>query len=522
MAPDATWLQYVWREACRQHEIDILVNETAMILAGDGLDLRLWVEDIDLDAGELRTVGAGPGRPLDRAPRQVADARRLRSLRTWLHADDPCSLARDPADDSGLAGTLRPRDLDRPGLATALVGPRGSFGVLVIGWPSGTSSEPRARTLAAQLREPLALALDNDRHLRELQALRRSAEADKQSLLTRLGRERLLDTIVGADGGLREVLARADKVAASDAPVLILGETGAGKEVIARAVHRRSPRADGPFIRVNCGAIPSELVDSELFGHEKGAFTGAVARHRGWFERADGGTLLLDEVGELPPAAQVRLLRVLQDGVVRRVGGETSRPVNVRIVASTHRDLPAMAQTGEFRADLWYRLAVFPLVLPPLRERMEDLPELVAMLTARAARRFGLRPQSATTEDLVLLADYHWPGNVRELASVIDRAAILGDGRRLEIATALGVASAGPQPTTSTGVADPVIASTTGDCGQEILPLDTVMARHICTALAATHGRIEGPGGAAVLLKINPHTLRARMRKLRIEWSRFR
>jgi transcriptional regulator with GAF, ATPase, and Fis domain len=299
-------------------------------------------------------------------------------------------------------------------------------------------------------------------------------------------------------------------VARSDAPVLILGETGTGKEVVARAVHTRSRRAAGPFLRVNCGAIPPELIDSELFGHERGSFTGAVAQRKGWFERADGGTLFLDEVGELPAAAQVRLLRVLQDGSLQRVGGQQQLAVDVRVVAATNRDLAAMVQAGAFRADLWYRIAVFPIHLPALRERIEDIAALATHFAMQAAKRLGLAPQTPSAADIGLLSRYAWPGNVRELASVMERAAILGDGRRLEVARALGAAPEAPAP-----VAAPVAA-------QPADTLDSAMARHIEAALAKTYGRIEGPFGAARLLGINPHTLRARMRKLGVEWRRYR
>src|SRR5262249_330570 len=198
-----------------------------------------------------------------------------------------------------------------------------------------------------------------DRRLHELARLREAAEADRRALLSRLQRQDVSDAIIGAESGLRTVMERIEQVARTDAPVLILGETGSGKEVAARAIHTRSRRADGPFLRVNCGAIPTDLVDSELFGHERGSFTGAVSSRKGWFERADGGTLCLDEVGELPAAAQVRLLRVLQDGTFQRVGGQQVLTVDVRIVAATHRDLRAHVRAGSFREDLWYRISVF-------------------------------------------------------------------------------------------------------------------------------------------------------------------
>ncbi len=243
------------------------------------------------------------------------------------------------------------------------------------------------------------------------------------------------------ESGLRGVMDRVTLVARADIPVLILGETGSGKEVVAREIHKQSRRENGPFLRVNCGAIPPELVDSELFGHERGSFTGATALRKGWFERADRGTLFLDECGELPPAAQVRLLRILQDGTFERVGGERQIHVDVRVVAATHRNLQGMVAEGTFREDLWYRLAVFPIHLPPLRDRPEDIPALAAHFALCAAKRFGLPSRTPTPADVNLLATYSWPGNVRELSSVIECAAILGDGMRLDVVTALGVSA---------------------------------------------------------------------------------
>jgi transcriptional regulator with GAF, ATPase, and Fis domain len=275
-------------------------------------------------------------------------------------------------------------------------------------------------------------------------------------------------------------------------------------------VHTHSRRANGPFLRVNCGAIPPELIDSELFGHERGSFTGAVGTRKGWFERADGGTLFLDEIGELPLAAQVRLLRVLQDGSFQRVGGERTLTVDVRLVAATNRDLRQAVRDGGFREDLWFRIAVFPIPLPPLRERLQDMPALAAHFSLRAAERLGLPPRMPDAADLAALAAYPWPGNVRELASVIERAAILGDGRRLEVARALGVspplaALASPQRS-----------------NQPLSSLEDVIRQHIEVALSQCHGRVEGPFGAALLLNLNPHTLRSKMRKLGVSGQLYR
>lgn len=371
---------------------------------------------------------------------------------------------------------------------------------------------PEAAKLVVALSEPCAAALANELRWRELATGREAAEAERRALLQRLKRQDISDSIVGADAGLGEVMRAVEQVARTDTPVLILGETGTGKEVVARAVHRQSRRATGPFLRVNCGALPPELIDSELFGHERGSFTGAVGLRRGWFERADGGTLFLDEIGELPAAAQVRLLRVLQDGSVQRVGGEKSFNVDVRVVAATNRDLRAAVVEGGFREDLWFRLAVFPIPLPPLRERLRDIPALAAHFSLRAAERLGLPPRMPNEDDLALLEAYAWPGNVRELASVIERAAILGEGHRLEVARALG-SEPFPGARRVTHV----------ESRRTLLPsLDAATREHIESALAQCHGRIEGPFGAACLLQVNPHTLRSRMRKLGIDWSRFR
>jgi transcriptional regulator with GAF, ATPase, and Fis domain len=321
------------------------------------------------------------------------------------------------------------------------------------------------------------------------------------------------ERLIGADTGLAAVMARSRIVSRSSAPVLLFGETGTGKEIIARAIHEHSTFRGGPFRRVNCGAISPELIDSELFGHEAGAFTGATTRRKGWFEQANGGTLFLDEVGELAPPAQVRLLRVVQDSEVVRVGGERPVRVHVRIVAATHRDLPAMVVAQTFREDLYYRLAVFPIVIPPLRDRPHDIRAFAEYFAERAANRFGLKPVAVSDDDVRVLTEYRWPGNVREIAAVMDRAVLIGQGRSLNVTAALGL-STGPSS------APPPLRD--GSAPLAIEPLDDVIRRHIEAALRETQGRIEGKFGAAKLLRINPHTLRARMRKLKIDWRQFR
>ena len=314
-----------------------------------------------------------------------------------------------------------------------------------------------------------------------------------------------LDAIIGA--GLAEVMQQVEQVAPTDASILLLGETGSGKDVVARAIHRRSARADGPILRVNCGAIAPELVDSELFGHERGSFTGASQLRRGWVERADGGTLFLDEVGELPLAAQVRLLRVLQDGTFERVGGNETLQVSVRVIAATHRDLGALVRAGRFREDLWYRIHVFAIQLPALRRRKGDIAALASHFAARVGRQLGATQLAPSPDDIALLQSYDWPGNVRELAAVIERAAILGGGVRLDLARALGLDAP------AYDADDEIDAFPT---------LDDAMREHIQRALVRARGKIDGDGGAAKLLGLHANTLRSRMHKLGVRWERFR
>jgi len=511
----------VWREACRHIEIRESVARIAPILV-KRLPLELMlIRRIDLERSCVETVATGCAgtRRAPKGLRTDCSTEGLERLMQWCRQGE---IVRGEADVLRQTWEgLWPIDLTGQVLAGPLVDEQAEadpIGVLVLTSSPPGRFGPEHEPMAAALLEPMSVALQNDRRLRELTRLREAIEADKEALLSRLGRQDISDSIVGAETGLRGVMERVELVARSDAPVLILGETGSGKEVVARAIHNQSRRAQGPFLRVNCGAIPPELVDSELFGHERGSFTGAVAMRKGWFERADGGTLFLDEVAELPLAAQVRLLRILQDGAFERVGGQRTLTVDVRIVAATHRDLQRMVAEGGFRQDLWYRIAVFPIRLPPLRERVEDIPPLAAHFALRAAKRLGTPALITTPEDNRLLVQYSWPGNARELAAVIERAAILGNGKRLEIGKALGsIVTSVPAPAPET-IAQPSLASRDA----AINTLNETMVQHIEAALRRTRGRIEGPDGAARLLGINPHTLRGRMRKFNIQWKRFR
>jgi len=521
-------LSAVWREACRHIDIEESAVAIAAVLAGH-LPLSamaiLRTNPADHTVETLAFGGAGSqARPAPRT--EPLPPSTWQRLRAWLRSGEVVRVAAD-GDAEWLRAAL-PGGLTGDLLAAPLRGGAAAAGVAVLVPRTAAGFSAAHEAVARDLLEPLEVALENDGRLHELRSLREAAEADRRSLLSRLGRQDVAEEVVGARTGLQHVMERVELVARSDVPVLILGETGTGKEVVARAIHSRSARAEGPFIRVNCGAIPPELVDSQLFGHEKGAFTGAAEQHHGWFERADRGTLFLDEIGELPLPAQVRLLRVLQDHQIERVGGRAPVHVDVRIVAATHRDLAAMVKDRSFREDLWYRINVFPVLLPTLRERLEDIPALVRHFAQRAATRFGLPPVEPTAADLRQLAAYDWPGNIRELGAVIDRAAILGGGRTLDVATALGIGrqAAVPRPRDATLYEvvpeDVAPADATPAHPDAIEPLATAMRRHIERALAATRGRVEGARGAAAILKINPHTLRARMRKLGTDPARFR
>lgn len=447
-----------------------------------------------------------------------------RSLLAWLARGEVCVSESADVTPECLA-TLIDEETDHSDYFAPLAVSAGRRGLLFLRIRRAVFSSAELALLGA-LMEPLTVMIDNDHRLREIQRLRAAAEADRDTLLTRLGRTSLSsETIIGVDGGLRAVMQRVGQVAPTDASALILGETGSGKEVIARAIHERSRRHGAPFIRVNCGALPPELIDSELFGHEKGSFTGAMATRRGWFERADGGTLFLDEIGELPLAAQVRLLRVLQDGVLQRVGSENSIQVDVRVIAATHRDLPRMVQNGEFREDLWYRLAVFPIILPALHERLEDIEPLARHFIERAAQRLGVPTPPLHKADVDRLRDYDWPGNVRELGAVLERAVILGHGRHLDLQAALGVQLLRPER--RDGVPDAVSNESTSnestsDESTAIKPLDTMIAAYLKRALTRTRGRVDGDQGAANLLGLNPNTLRGKLRRYRIDPAKYR
>ncbi len=316
-----------------------------------------------------------------------------------------------------------------------------------------------------------------------------------------IDRTSMFEEIVGSSKPMRQLLKHVEKVAPSDSTVLILGETGTGKELIARALHRRSRRAGRAFVRVNCAAIPQSLIASELFGHEKGAFTGALQRRPGRFEAADGGTLFLDEIGELPMETQIALLRVLQEREFERVGSNHPIKVDVRLIAATNRDLESAVAAGSFRQDLFYRLNVFPIAVPSLHERAEDIPLLVEYFVGRFAKGAGKNIRKVGKRTLEQLIAYHWPGNIRELQNVVERAVILSEGDTFEVDESWLKRDAADTPRPREGLS----------------ALADREAEMIAEALAETHGRISGPSGAAAKLGIPRQTLESKIKRLGID-----
>ncbi len=343
--------------------------------------------------------------------------------------------------------------------------------------------------------------------LQEIAVLKDQLYKENIALRAEIGEASMFEEIVGGSPLLKGVLARVAKVAPTDSTVLITGETGTGKELIARAIHKRSQRSGRAFVKVSCAAIPHSLIASELFGHEKGAFTGALQRRLGRFELAEGGTILLDEIGELPTEMQIALLRVLQEREFERVGGNQSIRADVRIIAATHRDLPAVIVTGGFRSDLFYRINVFPIEIPPLRERREDIPMLVRYFIDRYARKAGKRIRSVSNKTLELLQSYPWPGNIRELQNVIERSVIVCDTENFSVDESW--LSRGPVPTQSVDQALP-----------EKLAIEEKAM--IETALAQTRGQVAGAFGAAAKLGMPASTLESKIKTLRISKRRFK
>jgi formate hydrogenlyase transcriptional activator len=377
---------------------------------------------------------------------------------------------------------------------------RRRLGVLVF-----TSRQPSAYDSAdidflQQVANQGAVAVENAVAFQEIEALKDMLARENAYLEEEVRTGHNFGEVVGQSAALRHVLTEVETVAPTGSTVLIRGETGTGKELIARALHELSPRKGRTFVKLNCAAIPTGLLESELFGHEKGAFTGAIAQKIGRFELAHQGTLFLDEVGDIPPELQPKLLRVLQEQEFERLGSTKTLKVDVRLVAATHRDLEQMVAEGRFRADLYYRLNVFPILLPPLRERRDDIPRLVRHFTQQFARRMGRRIESIGSEIMDALAAYSWPGNVRELQNVIERAVIHSPGPSLQVALA------DLQPTAAPAQAPAAAAATLADAERE----------HILGVLRETGWVLGGPNGAAARLGMKRTTLQSKMKKLGI------
>jgi len=331
--------------------------------------------------------------------------------------------------------------------------------------------------------------------LLETKRLKEQLEAERAYLQEEIKLEYNHENIIGQSDGINYVLYKVEQIAANDTTVLVLGETGTGKELVARAIHDLSLRKGRALMKVNCATLPSNLIESELFGHEKGAFSGAHAKHLGRFEVADGGTLFLDEIGELPLELQPKLLRVIQDGEFERLGSSHSIKVDVRIIAATNRNLEEEVRKGRFREDLWYRLNVFPITMPPLRDRLDDIPLLVAFFINKITKRMGKSIETIPTGVMDALRRYQWPGNVRELENVLERAVINSSGPKLRLV-------------------DELPSKKTFSTSQETL--ETVERNHIVRILHQTQWKVSGKNGAAEILGLNRSTLRARMRKLGI------
>lgn len=465
---------------------DVLATVTSGLVASLGVDASyLWLESSAGDGGLELAAKAGLEPASDVPPRALA-----RLGRPDEH------LCTNSVPHDGSSGS--PEWLVAHGLRAVAGYPlifRGRrLGVLAVFSSCRLTDDAFKRLFL--FAQQASVALENARLFTEVSALRDQLSAENAYLRAGEGED---GELVGESRAMQEVIRLVGQVAPTESSVLLEGETGTGKEVVARAIHRGSRRAARTLVKLNCGAISPHLIESELFGHERGAFTGATATRVGRFELADGATLFLDEIGELPLELQPKLLRALQEQEIERVGGNRTRRVDVRVIAATNRALPDEVRAGRFRADLYYRLAVFPIRLPPLRERVGDLPHLAAAALTRASRRLRRHLEGFTQASLERLERYPWPGNVRELMNVVERAAILSTSGLVEIPAAL---------------------LATGGEGLEVSSAPVTLAeaerQHIRNALDRTAWRIEGPGGAAELLGLQPSTLRSRLAKHRL------
>jgi formate hydrogenlyase transcriptional activator len=376
------------------------------------------------------------------------------------------------------------------------------LGTLNVGSGRPDAFSPDDVELLGQVGKQIAIAVENGVAYRQIAELKEKLNTEKLYLEDEIRTERNFDEIIGQSTTLKQALSQVAIVAPTESTVLIQGETGTGKELIARAIHKLSGRRARTFVKVNCAAIPTGLLESELFGHEKGAFTGAIAQKIGRFELAHGGTLFLDEVGDIPLELQAKFLRVLQENEFERLGGTRTIRVDIRLVAATNRDLTAMVADKQFRSDLYYRLNVFPIVSPPLRDRREDIPPLVRYFTQKFARRMNRRIETIPSDTMDALSRYHWPGNIRELENFIERAVILSRGSSLDVPLA---------------ELKQRIKDGPADAPRSLTTLEEAEREHIRQALQQANGRVGGPSGAAARLGMKRTTLQSKMAKLGIE-----
>ncbi|MBI4263461.1 MAG: sigma 54-interacting transcriptional regulator [Acidobacteria bacterium] len=385
----------------------------------------------------------------------------------------------------------------RSGIVAPLFSTHGAIGAVMVGSVAPERYTEEDAEFLTDVGKQLAVAIENMLAYEEIAGLKARLEQENLYLQEEAGIAHGLPELVGGSPAMRKVAQAVETVAPTGATVLLTGETGTGKELIARAIHTLSPRCGNTMVKVNCAALPAGLIESELFGHEKGAFTGAMARKLGRFELANHGTILLDEIGELPLELQAKLLRVLQEGEFERVGGTQPITVDARVIASTNRDLDRAVREGRFRSDLYYRLSVFPITAPPLRDHKEDIPALVRHLVMKCCGRFGKRVETIPHTIMAALESYAWPGNVRELQNVIERAVIVTRGPRLELGDWL--------PRSPTGPPEPADVT-----------LEDVERHHIRDVLESTGWRVSGARGAARILGLKPSTLDAKMKRLGI------
>jgi formate hydrogenlyase transcriptional activator len=515
-------LRRVTRDMAVTSELPVLLNSIASALAEHtgASFVRVFLYQTDEECEICRTDSTVNKAPVPGVKRLHlhADAGKLRGAFSDHHAlalespSPPTKVARErkPFLTNTLVGDVRgrmPEELvdfyERMGVVAAGARPLEFRGELmgVIGMLNQRVFDPQEFELLGIFADQAAVAIKSAVLFAELERYKQRLQTENAYLQEEIRTERGFEEIVGQSSALRAVLKKVKQVAGVETTVLLTGETGTGKELIARAIHALSGRKDRPMIKVNCGAIPQGVVESELFGHERGAFTGALQRRIGRFELADKGTLFMDEVGELPLDTQVKLLRVLQEQEFERLGGGRPIQVDVRLVAATNRDLDVEVTDARFRADLYYRLNVFPIRVPPLRERPDDIPLLVRHFLARFQRKLAKPLRAVTADGMKRLMDYSWPGNIRELQNVLERACVLARGPVVDVAAGFGGTAQ-----SDTGAAAPV-------ADERIVTLDEHEQQQIRRALEEAGGKIHGPGGAAQLLGINASTLRSRMEK---------